>query len=41
MDKSSEFKDLLFFIELFFNNKSLVFQAKDLNGLLPRIHRYI
>ncbi len=35
--KSSEFKDLLFFIELFFNNKSLVFQAKDLNSLLPQI----
>jgi len=34
--KSSEFKDLLFFIELFFNNKSLVFQAKDLNGLLTQ-----
>jgi len=30
MDKSSEFKDLLFFIELFFNNKSLTFRVKDL-----------
>jgi len=30
MDKSSEFKDLLFFIELLFNNKSLTFRVKDL-----------
>lgn len=30
IDKSSEFKDLLFFIELFFNNKSLTFRVKDL-----------
>lgn len=31
--KSSEFKDLLFFIELFFNNKSLTFRVKDLRFL--------
>lgn len=31
--KSSEFKDLLFFIELFFNKKSLTFRVKDLRFL--------
>lgn len=37
--KGNEFKGLLFFIELFFNNKSLTFRVKDLSGLLSQMIR--
>ncbi len=37
--KGNEFKGLLFFIELFFNNKSLTFRVKDLSRVLAQMHR--